>query len=160
MSNGLRSLRNSNIFVHPVDLSEFYIIINLFADRWFDTSHKWTLAWLDSFLQSLVLTTAIRKVAAHPFHVPWAIHQRFSLFASEFVQSQDHWTIQSKSYHFCGTSFLWNPFWHIHWAPVWVFGSSNIVCKYIYDHFSDRWCPDASKMISFHEKSGGATSSC
>ena len=110
MSNGLRSLRNSNIFVHPVDLSEFYIMINLFADRWFDTSHKWTLAWLDSFLQSLVLTTAIRKVAAHHSTSPGQSTRGFhsshqSLFNHKITGQSRARVIISAEHHFCGTRF-------------------------------------------------------
>ena len=102
MSNRLCSTRNSIIFSHTGDLSEFCSMINLCPDCWFDTSHQWTLAWFYSLQESLVLAAFKWKVATCPFHVPWSIHLKFSQFTLEVVQSQDHWTIQPKVYHFCG----------------------------------------------------------
>ena len=102
MSNRLCSARNPIIFSHTGDLSEFCSVINLCPDRWFDTSHQWTLAWFHSLQESLVLAASKWKVATCPFHVPLSIHLRFSQFTLEVVQSQDHLTIQPKVYHFCG----------------------------------------------------------
>ena len=131
------SLRGSNIFVYPGDPCEFYTITNPFADHWCDTSHNWTLAWLNSLLKSLVLTAATWKAAANPFHIPWAIHQRFPLFRSELDLGidQDNWTIHYKSITSVDCT---EPILTHHWTLGWVFGTSNIACKYIYDHFSYR----------------------
>ena len=98
--------------MHPGDPCEFYTITNLFADHWCDTSHNWTLAWLNSLLKSLVLTAATWKAAANPFHIPWAIHQRCPLFRSEF----DLGLTKITGQYITKVSPLWivqNPFWHI-----------------------------------------------
>ena len=102
---------------------------------------------MDLFISCVTgVLTAVWRVAADRFNVPWAIHQRLSLFASEFAHKVTR-SLDKPAQNLSPLRIAWNPFWHISWTPGWVLGSCNILCKYIYDDFSYRWCPVIFMML-------------
>ena len=98
------------------------------------------------------------KLQLIDFKSPREIHLRFSLFASEFVQPQDYWTIQPKIYYFFGLYGTRFDTFAGHRSEFQEALSLSVNTYMMSFHISDilmQW-----KMTSFDKQSGGATSSC
>ena len=146
--------------------SEFYSMINIWGDRWFDTSHLQSLVWYFTPVNSCMarFTSAVTSVDSGQMErgnssIPHPLVNATEAFTLHVIvcsitRSQDN-PVQNISLLW----ITWNSFWNICYTSRWVFGSSNIVCNYMYDDFAYRWCPDAAKTVSFYEQPEDATSS-